>query len=220
MQNAIWYALILLIHAAGPTGYGEWNADVFISSVPSYRLEIRGDFRSAAVYREGELIGEIESSSRYRQSYTAFPRMALADESATMDVPEAGSPLNVPDQTVDSAPDMETADLPETRNEAAFGSGAPAGVAENAELRFAGGSDIRPIAFDLTPVLDGVRLPGSGSSLEIETTGYEDLFSISAAGASGQSDGASAAGGWILRRDTRQITAANPSLGLLVILYL
>jgi hypothetical protein len=201
--NAIWYGLLLLIYAAAPGENGRWQAEVYLDSAPAYSLEIRGDFRSGAVYLDGELLGEYESSSRYRQSYQVFPRFELG----TAD-----------DMAADMAPDMAD-DMAADGASSAGGEGG---------YSFAGGGSVRTVAFDLTPVMAGRRVPLPGGTVELGPSGYGELFSgsRSSEGSAGSDAGSALAeggqtdSGWILRRDAGQLSAFYPGLGLVISLRL
>ncbi len=216
MSSAIWYALILLLHILAPAGNVTLPAEVYIDSVPVASLEIRGDMRSGELHGEPGLIGEYESSRRYRQSYQLFPRFDVLS-AVTEGIDEEDHQQSMGDtramgQTAGgNAPSSQGVENP---------AGLAPADAPATTLRYASG-ELPPLSVDLTPVMSAITVPEIGRQVSFTQTGYEELFSGSGdseqMAPEGVRSSAESPNRWIIRRSSSQISLAAPHLGLLVI---
>lgn len=198
VNNALWYALLLLIHSLSPDQGGSGEIDLYLNSSRLATVEFRGDVRSGRLYVDGQIIAEYESSARYRQSYMLYPRVELVAEEA-----QAAEESNSLAADVPAASGSASGSSSDTVARAGSNGGDEEADTQNPQ--FASGI-LRPLLFDYTPVSSGQALPAEGESRMLGATGYEDLFA--------QSD----SGQWVLERNSAGLSLFHQGMGIIAIL--
>lgn len=101
MTTAVWYAVLLFLQIIR-AGFGD--IDVYLDSRLYLSAELNGSLRSGVLLVNDEIIGEYESSARYRQVYLVFPTMELPPLELEKDPPAEPIAKSVADETLPAPP--------------------------------------------------------------------------------------------------------------------
>lgn len=190
MTTAVWYAVLLFLQIIR-AGFGD--IDVYLDSRLYLSAELNGSLRSGVLLVNDEIIGEYESSARYRQVYLVFPTMELPPLELEKDPPAEPIAEPVAKPVVESVAD-ETLPAPPI----------PIDLTPTPPPPVYASGPLPPLVIDFTTALLEIASLDIGEERELpetETT-YEEL-----------------AGTWLLRREQNRLSLSNPDMGLIVILH-
>lgn len=189
MTTAVWYAVLLFLQIIR-AGFGD--IDVYLDSRLYLSAELNGSLRSGVLLVNDEIIGEYESSARYRQVYLVFPTMELPPLEKDPPAEPIAEPIakpvveSVADETLPAPPPIPI-DLTPTP-------APPPPVYASGPLP--------PLVIDFTTALLEIASLDIGEERELPEATYEEL-----------------AGTWLLRREQNRLSLSNPDMGLIVILH-